>query len=647
MPAPVARWILRIAVFLLPLAFLPNIVDEFVLPKLLLARLFIAVSAVVLLVRWVRQGTITWKRTPLDLPLLAFIGSAALSTVFAINRNVALFGTYDRWEGLLTIVTYGLVFWLTVQLLSGEADARGLTWSLLVSGYAIATIAILQSAFGLLGGGYFHTANTTIIRPDVTLANPDFLGIFLAMLLPVAFAKLISRRPITTRALAANLVIVLFFGLLASFTRAAWIGAIIGVVVVLVLRRGRFHVWPFVLSACVLVVGFAIVAGSAAARPSSGASGIGPALIARIASIGDLKSGTSNERIATWGDTLPLIASRPILGYGPDTFGLVYPQFQTVNQHFVLWDKPHQDALGVAASQGIIGLLAYIWILVAVVRAFWRGRNQRGAVALFAGWVAYVVSIQADFSWIPTAIPFWLLVAGAIVTWSPRLEPVRVAEFPRRIAVPVLAAGSIALIALLIPGVVLPYLADANYYATQATADSQQARALIGQARQFAPYESLYATEAGNYALDLDLNGNPAADADWVAAREAYQAAARLGSFVPEMFRELATVDVHFDDQAGAIAATRRAIELDRYDPASFRELAVVDVHFDDEAGALAAARRAIELGPNDPANWRELALVDEHFGDHAGAIAAARRALELDPNDLASQALLKQLTGQ
>src|SRR5439155_16311574 len=128
------------------------------------------------------------------------------------------------------------------------------TWSLLLSGYVIAGIAILQSAFGLLGGGYFTTGNN-VIRPDVTLANPDFLGIFLAMLLPVAFAKLVSRRPIASRVLAANLVVVLSFGLLATFTRAAWIGAVIGTVVVLVLRRGRFHVWPLVISASILVVG--------------------------------------------------------------------------------------------------------------------------------------------------------------------------------------------------------------------------------------------------------------------------------------------------------------------------------------------------------------------------------------------------------
>src|ERR1700694_5341579 len=497
MVGSIAGGILRMGVFLLPLAFLPNVVDEFVLPKLLLTRLLIALLIVALVFRWLGKGAITWKRTPLDLPLLAFIGSAALSTVFAINRSVAIFGTYDRWEGLLTIVSYALVFWLAVQLLSGEADARGLTWSLLLSGYVIAAVAILQSAFGILGGGYFRGANN-VIRPDVTLANPDFLGIFLAMLLPVAFAKLVSRRPITTRVLAVNLVLVLVLGLLASFTRAAWIGAAVGVVVVLVLRRGRFHVWPLVMSASVLVVGFAVLAGIAATRPSSAGGGIGQAVIARIASIGDLSSGTQNERIATWGDTLPRIAARPILGYGPDTFGLVYPQFATGNKLGVLWDKPHQDALGVAASQGIIGLLAYIWILVAVVRAFWRGRYQRGAVALLAGWVAHVVSIQADFSWIPTALPFWLFVAAAMVTWSPKLEAVRVAEVPRRIAAPVLAAGSIALIALLTPGVVLPYLADANYYATQATADSQQARTLIGQARQVAPHGSPSSTEGGH-----------------------------------------------------------------------------------------------------------------------------------------------------
>src|SRR5256885_17039664 len=142
---PVARWILAIAVFVIPLSFSPSLVDEFVLPKLLLARLLVMVLAVVLVVGWMRKGTITWKRTALDLPLLAFIGSAAISTVFAVNNNLAIFGTYDRWEGLVTIATYALIFWLAVQLLAGEPDADWITWGLLLSGYVIAVVAVLQA----------------------------------------------------------------------------------------------------------------------------------------------------------------------------------------------------------------------------------------------------------------------------------------------------------------------------------------------------------------------------------------------------------------------------------------------------------------------------------------------------------------------
>jgi hypothetical protein len=130
-------------------------------------------------------------------------------------------------------------------------------------------------------------------------------------------------------------------------------------------------------------------------------------------------------------------------------------------------------------------------------------------------------------------------------------------------------AGSIALIALLIPGVVLPYLADADYYATQGAPNLEQARATIGQARQFAPSEAVYAMVAANYALNLDQNGIPASNADWAAAREADHAAARLGSYSPEMFRQLALVDEHLGDHTGAVAAARRALELDRYDPRS------------------------------------------------------------------------------
>ena len=564
----VARWTLRVAAFALPLAFLPNVVDEFVLPKLLLLRVVLVALTILLLLRWFSQGAITWRRTPLDLPLIAFLGAAALSTVFAINRNLAIFGSYDRWEGLLTIVSYALLFWLAVQTLSGQSDARGLTWSLLASGYCVGAVAILQSGFGVLGGGYFRDPSG-VIRADVTLAHPDFAGIFLAMLLPVALSKAVSRRPLATRVLSANIAVVIGLGLLGTFTRAAWAGAIVGVIVVLALRRGNFHVLPVAIAAVLLVAALVFSIAIVGSRPSASGGNLAQAFLGRVASSTNVGSGSVASRLNTWRDLPAVIAGRPILGWGPDTFGLVYPLYQSSYRFGEFFDKPHQETLGIAAAEGILGLGAYLWMLIAFVRAFWRSRYLAGAVALFGGWIAYMAAIQADFSWIPTAIPFWLLTACAIVTFTPKVEPVRVAAFPRRIAAPALAFATVALVALLVPAVVVPYLADAKYYATQAAPDLQTARATIAQARQLAPYEATYAVEAGVYALNLDQNGNPAANADWRAAREAYETAARLGAFSPEMFQLLAVVDEHLGDHTAAVAAARRALELDRFDPAS------------------------------------------------------------------------------
>src|SRR2546421_6391181 len=447
---PVARWILAVAAFIIPLSFSPSLVDEFVLPKLLLARVLVMVLAVILVAGWMRYGAVTRKRTALDLPLLAFIGSAALSTVFAVNRNLGIFGTYDRWEGLLTIATYALLFWLSVQLMSGGGDAEWMTWSLLFSSYVMAVVAVLQSGFGVLGGGYFRS---TYIRADATMAHPDFLGIFLAMLLPVAFAKLIGRHSGMTRLLAANLVVVLSLGLVATFTRSAWIGAVLGVAVVLALHGGRLRVLPVIGFVALLAVAFGALAWFVNARPTTVPGGVAN-VYSRIVSITDLSSGSIAERLAVWGDTPRVIAARPILGWGPSNFGAVYPQFQSANRNAILFDDPHEETLGIAAKQGVVGLLAYLWILFAFVRAFWKGRRQPGAVALFGGWVGYQVSMQVDFSYIPTAVLFWLFAAAAVVTWAPEVNPVLVVAFPRRVAVPVLAVGWLALVALAIPAVV-------------------------------------------------------------------------------------------------------------------------------------------------------------------------------------------------
>src|SRR5437879_12849536 len=85
------------------------------------------------------------KRTPLDVPLVLFLASAGLSTLLAYNQNVAVFGIYSRYDGLLTILTYAALFWLGVQALRGPGDGRTLLRVLMAAGYVVAAIALVQS----------------------------------------------------------------------------------------------------------------------------------------------------------------------------------------------------------------------------------------------------------------------------------------------------------------------------------------------------------------------------------------------------------------------------------------------------------------------------------------------------------------------
>jgi O-antigen ligase len=539
------RWVLRAGVFLLPLAHTWDVYDGYVLPKLLLARALVITLAILLALGALAAGRLQVKRTPLDWPLAVFVASAVLSTVFAYNQNVALFGTYARYDGLLTTLTYAALFWLSVQVVDGAAEARTLLRVLLTSAYVAGLLAIGQAAHDSLSQG-------SLLAAYGTLGQKNVLGGFLAMILPIAAYEVMEARSWTARLLSANVLVTVATALVLTFSRSAWVAAALaGTILFVWIARSRTP------RAAMVQLGVAILI----------AAGVASLVLGSLSLVVDHGSvatalASPGDRPAVWGDSLKLIASRPLLGYGPDNFGLVFPTFQSERLQQP-WDKAHAETLQIAATQGLIGVAAYGAMLVAFLLAFWRGRANPAAVAVFAGWAAYQAALQVNFTALASAFPYWVFAACAFELWgATRVRHVVAIEHRLRVA-PVFAAGTAAAAVVAAVGVVFPYLAD-RHLLMAVTADysgqSYSAVADARVARDLNRSESVYAVEVGNLAFE---------HGDWRTAAAAYTEAASLGTYNPMVYRNLSLADIRLGDLTDARVAARAAFQLDRFDPAN------------------------------------------------------------------------------
>ena len=558
-----AAGVLYVGAFLLPLAYFPDTYDRFVLPKLLLATLLAVTLLALHLLGWAIRGRIEIRRTPLDGPIIAVLAAASLAAIVSINRNVAVFGMYLRYEGLLTLLLYAGLYWLTVQTITSVAGARALMRALLASACAVSVFGILQWIAASLTVGPALSPDFGFLglaRAYATLGNPTLLGAFLVLTLPLALFEYLEGASLAARLLALNATLVIALALGLTFVRSAWLAALLGVVIVLAVfarRRPR---------AVLLFVGLGALAGvlTVVGVLLSGTGGLplGSTFLQRLLSIGS-SQGSVSSRLHVWADSVPLIMSRPLAGYGLDTFGIVFQRFATgVWAGGFVIDKAHAETVQIAATEGALGLAAYVWLLVSIGRAFWRGRAAPLGIAAFAGLVGYQAWVQVNFSWLPVAAIFWIVLGAAVVAWTPAMptSSVEVRWLLPRLAISIIAV--IVLIAASLRAVVQSHDADAHFLAAlgaEARGDLPTARAEVDLARELADTQGRYAFEAGRLALIADASGH----VDWPTAREDNLAATRLGTYYSVAYYNLALADQGLGRRQEAIAAARSAVEMD------------------------------------------------------------------------------------
>ena len=164
------------------------------------------------------------------------------------------------------------------------------------------------------------------------------------------------------------------YGAILSYTRAAWL-SLVGAFLVYLLFRFKIH---FKYLAGIGLIGIVYIAFSWTAimhnlerNQSEHAT---DNIDERIESMANISTDASNlERLNRWGSAIRLWEERPIVGWGPGTYAMVYAPFQLSSSKTVIstnagiLGNAHSEYLGPLSEQGLIGMLLIIMLVIYIL----------------------------------------------------------------------------------------------------------------------------------------------------------------------------------------------------------------------------------------------------------------------------------------
>ncbi|MDE3076878.1 MAG: O-antigen ligase family protein [Chloroflexota bacterium] len=277
-------------------------------------------------------------------------------------------------------------------------------------------IAALVGFAQLTRGQGIHAEG--VVRMVGIYRSPDNLGLYLGRMAPLAAAfALLLPAGRGQRAAYGAAAAVMLAAVALTFTRGAWLGSFVGLLVVGAFAGRR---WLSV----VLLAG----AGSAA----------GASLIQakRVRSLFDFAPGTTGfSRLELWRATAAMIRDHPIFGVGLDNFLYQYPRYVlALARNEPDLSHPHDLILDFWSRIGIFGLAALAWLEVAFFRcALELARSGDGlvrclAVGLMGSMADALVHGLVDNSYFlpDLSLVFWLSFALVqVLAVAPKTTPRR------------------------------------------------------------------------------------------------------------------------------------------------------------------------------------------------------------------------------
>lgn len=312
-------------------------------------------------------------------------------------------------------------YFVGITAFKNQKNINKYNWAYYLSFAAVIVYTLINHSLH----GFSRTSGLYVMQPF--FPEHTCYGAMLVFALPfLCFYAFDKCYPVKKRILAMGVLAIYLVGSYFSYTRAAWVSAVIafGLYILFLLKIKFKHI---IFVGVILAGLFFAFQDQIIMRLERNSQDSSQNFVEHIKSITNISSDASNlERINRWQSALRMYRERPVFGWGPGTYQFLYAPFQRSREKTIISTNAgdngnaHSEYLGPLSEQGLPGLiinvLLYITIIATANKVYWKSKNRfdrlTAAYCMLALITYFIHGFLNNFLDIDkAAVMFWFYVA--------------------------------------------------------------------------------------------------------------------------------------------------------------------------------------------------------------------------------------------
>ena len=341
--------------------------------------------------------------------VVGFTLAILVADLFGANVYKSFWSNYERMEGFVLIAH--LVMYYIVASSFIKTTSKWTQYFNVTIGASV--IICLYSVLQLAGK---IAINQGGVRVDATFGNASYLAIYLVFHIFLALYMLLSKAEKKWQKWAYGLIALFeIFILYFTATRGAILGLIGGLLlsaIIIIIKEKenlflRKMAYSLLVGVAIVILGFISIKNTDFVKKSQTLSRFASLSTAEIASQG---------RSYVWPMAIQGVIDRPIFGWGQENFNFVFNKYYNPAMfgQEEWFDRTHNVVLDWLIAGGLVGLLAYLSMYVALFYYIWRKQSvlSLSEKAIFTGMIsAYIFHNVFVFDNLISYILFFTILA--------------------------------------------------------------------------------------------------------------------------------------------------------------------------------------------------------------------------------------------